>query len=187
MQGSELSRKIRSLGNANLIIIGITADIYALESRSVFMSAGMNSVLIKPISLKTLEKELKQYFYFSEECSDNLIDSYSFDAFGSLVKNDPSKIILILEEIKKVHDESLETLMCASESDRLSKKNFDQLLHKIKGGALLLKAGQFIADCVELEAEAPLEIKISCLIDLLQEQNLLIERYKNKFALDPKN
>ncbi|MBT8566027.1 response regulator [Polynucleobacter paneuropaeus] len=187
MQGSELSRKIRSLGNANLIIIGITADIYALESRSVFMSAGMNSVLIKPISLKTLEKELKQYFYFSEECSDNLIDSYSFDAFGSLVKNDPSKIILILEEIKKVHDESLETLLCASESDRLSKKNFDQLLHKIKGGALLLNAGQFIADCVELEAEAPLEIKISCLIDLLQEQNLLIERYKNKFALDPKN
>ena len=187
MQGSELSRKIRGLGNANLIIIGITADIYALESRNVFMSAGMNNVLIKPLSLKTLEKELKQYFYFSEEYSDDLNDIYSFDALGSLLKNDPKRIILVLEEIKKVHDEALDTLRCVSKGGNFSKKDFDQLLHKIKGGASLLNADQFIADCVKLEAEAPLGIRISRLIDLLEEQNLLIERYKSKFALDTKN
>ena len=186
MQGSELSRKIRASGNTSLIIIGITADIYALESRSIFMSAGMNNVLIKPLSLKTLEKELKQYFYFSEY-SEELNNIYSFDQFGSLIKNDPSKILLILEEIKKVHDDSLGTLRCISEDAPLSSKDFDRMLHKIKGGALLLSADQFVADCVELEEGNSLETRISRLIDLLEEQNFIIERYQNKFALNPKN
>jgi len=186
MQGSELSRKIRASGNTSLIIIGITADIYALESRSIFMSAGMNNVLIKPLSLKTLEKELKQYFYFSEY-SEELNNIYSFDQFGSLIKNDPSKILLILEEIKKVHDDSLSALRCISEDAPLSSKDFDRLLHKIKGGALLLSADQFVAACVELEEGNSLETRISRLIDLLEEQNFIIERYQNKFALNPKN
>jgi two-component system sensor histidine kinase EvgS len=58
MQGSELAKKIRALGHHELIIIGITADIYALESRHHFLAAGMNAVLIKPLSLMTLENEL---------------------------------------------------------------------------------------------------------------------------------
>jgi two-component system, NarL family, sensor histidine kinase EvgS len=52
---------------------------------------------------------------------------------------------------------------------------------------LLLSADQFVTDCVELEEGNSLENRISGLIDLLEEQNLIIERYQNKFALDPKN
>ena len=187
MQGSELSKKIRSSGNTDLIIIGITADIYALESRSVFMSAGMNSVLIKPLSLKTLEQELRQYFHFSEEPTDDLGSEYSFDNFGPLFQNDPNKILLVLDEIQKVHDESLMALRNSYSKGKLSQKDFDQLLHKIKGGAALLNAKQFIADCTILELDTHLESRISSLIDLLEEQNLLIERYKNRLAIAPKN
>jgi len=61
------------------------------------------------------------------------------------------------------------------------------LLHKIKGGAALLNAKQFIADCTILELDTHLESRISSLIDLLEEQNLLIERYKNRLAIAPKN
>jgi two-component system sensor histidine kinase EvgS len=66
MQGSELAKQIRSLGNRDLIIIGVTADIYALDSRHQFLSSGMNGVLIKPLSLGALENELMRYFETSQ-------------------------------------------------------------------------------------------------------------------------
>lgn len=66
MQGSELAKRIRDLGHRDLIIIGVTADIYALDSRHQFFAAGMNSVLIKPLSLMTLENELTRYFSILE-------------------------------------------------------------------------------------------------------------------------
>ena len=66
MQGSELAKHLRNNGHRDLIIIGITADIYALDSRHQFLSAGMNGVLIKPLSLMTLENELSRYFQIKE-------------------------------------------------------------------------------------------------------------------------
>ncbi|WP_162786124.1 response regulator [Polynucleobacter necessarius] len=62
MQGSDLAQYIRNLGFQDLVIIGITADIYALESRNQFLAAGMNGVLIKPLSLRTLDNEISRHF-----------------------------------------------------------------------------------------------------------------------------
>ena len=106
MQGSELAKQIRSLGNRDLIIIGVTADIYALDSRHQFLSAGMNGVLIKPLSLGALENELMRYFESSKNltCSN---EAYSFDAFSNLIKEDPHQIIVILEEVEKVYLDAL--------------------------------------------------------------------------------
>jgi two-component system sensor histidine kinase EvgS len=105
MQGSELAKHIRSLGHHEIVIIGITADIYALDSRHQFLTAGMNGVLIKPLNLMTLENELTRYF-ISQEISDEtniayLPGEYSFDLFSKLLKQNPGHILLILEEIKK--------------------------------------------------------------------------------------
>ena len=180
MQGSELAKQIRSLGNRELIIIGVTADIYALDSRHQFLSSGMNGVLIKPLSLGALENELLRYFETSQEpiCTD---EDYSFDAFSNLIKNDPKQIILILEEIEKVHLETLNQLHPDEITSSIDEVEFQSLVHKVKGGAQLLQATGFIHACESLEVDGLLSARIERFITLLKEQNQTIETYKRRY------
>ena len=186
MQGSELANHIRKQGNQSLIIIGITADIYALDSRHQFLSAGMNGVLIKPLSLMTLENELARYFKTEEQTiSDSNYDvdqsfneEYSFDSFESLIKNCPEYILVILEEIQKVHDEVLAIL----KNETPDQSEFRSLVHKVKGGAQLLNATKFSRACELLEQEGVLEQQISAFARLLEEQNLVISSYRSRYS-----
>jgi two-component system sensor histidine kinase EvgS len=180
MQGSELAKKIRSLGNHNLIIIGVTADIYALDSRHQFLSSGMNGVLIKPLSLVALENELMRYFESSQDfiCTD---EPYSFDAYSNLIKKDPYQIIVILEEIEKVHLETLIQLRSDNNQTLTNEAHFQSLIHKVKGGLQLLQANEFIDVCESLEVEGPLLERIERFIALLEEQNQTIKVYKKRY------
>ena len=182
MLGSELAKHIRNTGNQNLIIIGITADIYALDSRHQFFESGMNGVLIKPLSLLTLENELSRYFQVANSTETmvptNHQDEYSFDAFKNLLKNSPDYILVILEEIKKVHDETLLTLR----NEAIDEANFKSMVHKVRGGAQLLSAKQFIQACEALEQEGFSDLQIYTFIQLLEEQNQIISRYQNHYA-----
>jgi two-component system sensor histidine kinase EvgS len=180
MQGSELAKKIRSQGNRDLIIIGVTADIYALDSRHQFLSSGMNGVLIKPLSLGALENELLRYFETSQDpiCTD---ETYSFDTFSKLIKDDPHQIIVILEEIEKVHVDTLIQLRSNSHQASIDETQFQSLVHKVKGGAQLLQATQFTETCKELEANGLLSERIERFIALLEEQNETIESYKKRY------
>ncbi|QKM65367.1 histidine kinase [Polynucleobacter tropicus] len=177
MQGSELAKRIREMGYNDLVIIGVTADIYALDSRHHFLSAGMNGVLIKPLSLLGLENELARYFSITTTTpppQNNEEESLSFDAFASLIANDPKQISIILDEIKKVHDEALLKLSNPSiDEDELA-----SLIHKVKGGALLLQATHFVKNCEVLEKEANFVKRLSTFKDLLLKQNRLIQRYQ---------
>lgn len=186
MQGSDLAKHIRNQGNQSLIIIGITADIYALDSRHHFLSAGMNGVLIKPLSLMTLENELTRYFR-SEEYDLKDQDStpgqiyeeeYSFIAFKNLISKSPEYILVVLEEIKRVHIEALSTL----KSENLDRISFKSLVHKVKGGAQLLSAKKFTQACEVLEQDGVLEEQISAFAQLLEEQNLVIETYFLRYS-----
>jgi len=182
MQGSELAKHIRSLGHHEIVIIGITADIYALDSRYQFLAAGMNGVLIKPLNLMTLENELARYFT-SQEISDEtkmayMSGEYSFDLFSNLIKQNPSHILVILEEIKKVHIETLAIL----KTELINEDNLASLIHKVKGGAQLLNAKFFIKRCEILEIEGVVPDRVSAFIQLLEEQNQIIERYVAKYA-----
>ncbi|QWE16419.1 ATP-binding protein [Polynucleobacter sp. AP-Nino-20-G2] len=177
MQGSDLAKQIRAQGNRDLIIIGITADIYALDSRHQFLSSGMNSVLIKPLSLGALENELLRYFDSSPAAGISE-DEYSFEAFSNLIKDDPTQILIILEEIKRVHDEVLKDL--SSDLDA-NESTFRSLVHKVKGGAQLLQAKQFIEACKELEVSGPISERAPKFIGLLEEQNRVIENYKKRY------
>jgi two-component system sensor histidine kinase EvgS len=173
MQGSELARRIRELGFHDLVIIGVTADIYALESRNHFLSAGMNGVLIKPLSILGLENELARYFGLSNH---NTEEEYSFEAFASLIANDPRQILLILDEIKKVHDEALSRLRGPS----ISQDELASLIHKVKGGALLLKASRFIHDCESIERQSHFLEQLNTFKSLLLKQNQLIQQYQEQ-------
>jgi two-component system sensor histidine kinase EvgS len=180
MQGSELAKQIRSLGNRDLIIIGVTADIYALDSRHQFLSSGMNGVLIKPLSLGALENELLRYFDSSRE-SDPTSEVYSFDAFSNLIKNDSHQIIVILEEIERVHLDTLHQLQSDGNQILIDEVYFQSLVHKVKGGAQLLQATEFTHACESLQANGPLIERIKQFIALLKEQNQTIETYKKKY------
>lgn len=180
MQGSELAKQIRASGFRDLVIIGVTADIYALESRHQFLAAGMNGVLIKPLSLMSLENELARYFQVIQEIDQACPpeEEYSFDAFSNLIRNKPEKISIILSEIKKVHDEALQAI----ESEPLNESTLDSLIHKIKGGAQLLSAKQFIHSCESLETEQDFQNKLASFRALLLQQNLVITRYQTKLS-----
>ena len=180
IQGSDLAKQIRISGNQDLIIIGVTADIYALDSRHQFLSSGMNSVLIKPLSLGALENELMRYFDSSEPLV-SANEEYSFDAFANLIKDDPHQIVLILEEIEKVHLTTLDELFSGADRGSINEAQFQSLVHKVKGGAQLLGASQFINACKKLEASGPLWDRIEQFATLLAEQNQRIETYKNRY------
>jgi two-component system, NarL family, sensor histidine kinase EvgS len=181
MQGSELGKYLRDKGYQDLIIIGITADIYALDSRQQFLEAGMNGVLIKPLGLMTLENELLRYFQIEDSIETatptNLLEEYSFDAFGNLLRNSPEYIQIILEEIKKVHDETLLVLR----NEIADEASFRSMVHKVKGGAQLLSAKYFIQACEKLEQAGNLDNRIPAFIRLLQEQNQVISRYQSRY------
>jgi two-component system sensor histidine kinase EvgS len=182
MQGSELAKHIRSLGHREIVIIGITADIYALDSREQFLAAGMNGVLIKPLNLMTLENELARHF-ISQEITDeqevaDAAGEYSFDLFSNLLKQNPSQILLILEEIKKVHIQTLNIL----KTEPIDENSLASMLHKIKGGAQLLSAPRFVQSCEALELVGPLPDRVNTFIALLVEQNLMIDAYAAKHA-----
>lgn len=185
MQGSELAKHLREKGYRDLIIIGITADIYALDSRHQYLASGMNGVLIKPLSLMSLESELLRYFQAKEltaskisKIPKNHQEEYSFQAFGNLLRESPEYILVILDEIKKVHDEALLILKNSS----LDKASFMRIVHKVKGGAQLLSAKQFTQACEALEEEGILEEQVSTFARLLEEQNLLIQDYQSRFS-----
>lgn len=182
MQGSELAKHLRDSGNRDLIILGITADIYALDSRHQFLSAGMNGVLIKPLSLMTLENELSRYFQIMESTdsveANKPKEEFSFDAFGNLLRNSPEYILVILDEIKKVHDEALEAI----KDDQFNEGNFNSLVHKVKGGAQLLNAQSFIEACEILEQEGNLNTRICTFAQLLEEQNQIILGYQSRYS-----
>ena len=182
MQGSELAKRLRDNGHRDLIIIGITADIYALDSRYQFLSAGMNGVLIKPLSLMNLENELSRYFQVKESPdsvrANKRQEEYSFEAFDNLLRQSPEYILVILDEIKKVHDEALKAIkdkMCDEE-------DFNSLVHKVKGGAQLLSAQSFIQSCETLEQEGDLSARICAFTQLLEDQNKIILGYQSQYS-----
>jgi two-component system, NarL family, sensor histidine kinase EvgS len=182
MQGSELAKHLRKLGKQDLVIIGITADIYALDSRHQFLAAGMDGVLIKPLSLMTLENELLQHFQ-SEELAEmrspnTLPEEYSFDAFENILKNSPDYILVILDEIKKVHDEVLLIL----KNGQVDEAIFKSMIHKVKGGAQLLSATRFVKSCEALEQDGNLDKKLTTFTQLLEEQNQIILSYQSRYS-----
>jgi two-component system sensor histidine kinase EvgS len=181
MQGSELAKKIRSLGFSELVIIGITADIYAIDSRHRFLASGMNGVLIKPLSLLSLENELARYFEIIEivgqKGQQDFPEEYSFRAFSNLLRDNPDQILVILDEIKKVHDEVLDIL----KRESINQAMLNGLIHKVKGGAQLLGAHSFIRRCEDLEQEGSYTQKISSFQSLLVEQNKQIVLYQKRY------
>jgi two-component system sensor histidine kinase EvgS len=86
--------------------------------------------------------------------------------------------VLILDEIKRVHDDTLTILKAESINEEI----LTSLIHKIKGGAQLIGAQHFIECCKALEITGLIPNRVNLLIQLLEDQNQMIECYKAKYA-----
>ena len=181
MQGSDLAKQVRALGQNELVIIGVTADIYALEARHQFLSSGMNGVLIKPLSLSALENELGRYFTSKVSTTFAQVGEYSFDAFASLLKENPKHVLLVLDEIIKVHDDILLELVDDSTGDKLDEMQFKSMVHKVKGGGQLLGAKRLIEGCKKLDQPGNLKERVARFMQLLEAENKNIRQYQARF------
>ena len=111
-----------------------------------------------------------------------LSNPYSFDAFQNLLNENPEYILIILDEIKKVHNETLLELKILSASNSLEDKQFRSMVHKIKGGAQLLNAQEFIKQCQSIESGSTTPENVIQFMRILEEQNQIIESYRTKFT-----
>jgi len=64
----------------------------------------------------------------------------------------------------------------------LEDSEFRGMVHKIKGGAQLLNAQEFIKQCQSFEGGSATREKILQFMGVLEEQNQIIERYRTQFT-----
>jgi two-component system sensor histidine kinase EvgS len=90
-------------------------------------------------------------------------------------------VVLILDEIKKVHDDVLVELEGLVSKNTLSEDQFNSMVHKIKGGAQLLNARSFVEQCQNLERDGDLYQRIGLLTALLERENQVIKHYQDQY------
>ncbi len=141
----------------------------------------MNGVLIKPLSLSALENELGRYFTSKAGTTFAQVGEYSFDAFASLLKENPKHVLLVLDEIIKVHDDILLELADDSTGDKLDEMQFKSMVHKVKGGGQLLGAKRLIEGCEKLDQPGNLKERVARFMQLLEAENKNIRQYQARF------
>ena len=182
MHGSDLSQSIRADGFSDLVIIGVTADIYALEIRHRLLSSGMNAVLIKPLNLATLENELARHFTIVEIDCDTDEDMIAFPQLGKGSSDQNQIGRLILHEIMEVHHQAIAELS----SGAISQSDLGSLIHRIKGGALLMNGLRFAnrLDSLAANRTDPTPKRAALLKELLLKQNSVIDAFLNRASFE---
>ncbi len=182
MHGADLSQSIRADGFTELIIIGVTADIYALDIRHRLLASGMNAVLIKPLNLATLENELARYFTIVEVEFDAEEDTIAFPQLGKGSSDQNQIGRLILHEIMEVHHQAIAELSTGT----ISQSDLGSLVHKIKGGALLMNALRFAnrLDSLTANRTDSTPKRAALLKELLLKQNSVIDAFLNRASFE---
>jgi two-component system sensor histidine kinase EvgS len=182
MHGADLSQSIRADGFSELIIIGVTADIYALEIRHRLLASGMNAVLIKPLNLATLENELARYFTMVEVDFDADEDIIAFPQLGKGSSDQNQIGRLILHEIMEVHHQAIAELSTGV----ISQSDLGSLIHRIKGGALLMNGLRFAnrLDSLAANRADSTPKRAAILKELLLKQNSVIDTFLNRDSFE---
>ena len=182
MHGADLSQSIRADGFTELIIIGVTADIYALDIRHRLLASGMNAVLIKPLNLATLENELARHFIIVEVELDTEEDTIAFPQLGKGGSDQNQIGRLILHEIMEVHHQAIAELSTGT----TSQSELDSLIHKIKGGALLMNGLRFAnrLDSLAANRTDSTAKRAALLKELLLKQNSVIDAFLNQASFE---
>ena len=182
MHGADLSQSIRADGFSELIIIGVTADIYALDIRHRLLASGMNAVLIKPLNLATLENELARHFSIEEVDCDTEEDTIAFPQLGKGSADQNQIGRLILHEIMEVHHQAIAELSTGV----ISQSDLGSLIHRIKGGALLMNGLRFAnrLDSLAANRTDSTPKRAALLKELLLKQNGVIDAFLSRDSFE---
>jgi two-component system sensor histidine kinase EvgS len=182
MHGADLTQSIRADGFSELIIIGVTADIYALEIRHRLLASGMNAVLIKPLNLATLENELARHFTIVEVDCDTEEDTIAFPQLGKGSADQNQIGRLILHEIMEVHHQAIAELSTGT----ISQSDLGSLIHRIKGGALLMNGLRFanLLDSLAANRADSTPKRAALLKELLLKQNSVIDAFLKRDSFE---
>ncbi|MEB0047325.1 MULTISPECIES: transporter substrate-binding domain-containing protein [unclassified Pseudomonas] len=157
MNGYDLTRAIRAeelaRGGPPCVIFGFTANAQP-DEKGRCLDAGMDDCLFKPISLESLSLRLssvrpnKQLTMIGDAFPSvaGVIDLTSIE---QLTRGDASAMNALLRDLADSNDQDLIRLAEVSEAQDC--QGLDDLAHRVKGGARIIKAWALIEACEQLE------------------------------------
>lgn len=149
MDGHELTRRIRCLeGERSSLpcrILGVTANAQA-EARAQCLANGMDDCLFKPIGLQTLRTQLAQGSRGAAAASDS---GFDLEQLRHLTQDDAGLTRRLLEQLARSTAEDLQALHQLTPHS--AAEQVKSLVHRIKGGARMLKVRGVVRDCDAVE------------------------------------
>ncbi|KPA12752.1 multi-sensor hybrid histidine kinase [Candidatus Magnetomorum sp. HK-1] len=172
MDGMETTRRIRSIEldiiNPKVPIIGVSAHTLE-EDKALFISAGMDDFIEKPIKQELLFQKLEQYMP-SQQQSENTTALFDYEELMDRIGNDQAVYESTVRFFKTHVVELLEQAKTAV--NNRNPKEIESIGHTIKGVAANMSAKAIAETALELEyagKENRLE-KTDDLIKILNEQ-----------------
>ncbi|WP_205297821.1 transporter substrate-binding domain-containing protein [Pantoea sp. Cy-639] len=148
MDGHALARRIRAeereKGLPPCRIIGITANAQA-EERERCLASGMDECLFKPLGLQALRACLPQ----ATVSATIRPSGFDLQALRHLTKDDEQLIQRLLQQLAESNGEDLQALQGLG--DEPAPAVLGPLVHRIRGGARMLKVTHVVADCEAVE------------------------------------
>ncbi|QCP51168.1 response regulator [Trinickia violacea] len=141
MDGYTFARCVRNQGSRTPIL-AITADVTAADSQR-FRESGMSGVLLKPMSLASIESAVRRYLRLAADPkAAAAVDNPAEGLAASL----PDRLRITLERQTTASLEELTAAMAQGDWENVSSR-----VHSIKGGFAMLHMGDVVEACVRLE------------------------------------
>ncbi|QXI36517.1 transporter substrate-binding domain-containing protein [Pseudomonas xantholysinigenes] len=179
MDGHQLTLRIRALEQQGsqpaCRIIGITANAQA-EERQRCLDSGMDDCLFKPVSLQALRSVLAQLHQGTQAPSlpEPRASGFDLEQLRHLTQDDEQLIIRLLEQLAASNAEDLRALRALGETP--SAEALGPVVHRIKGGAKMLKVRTLVQDCEALEQAIAHHQPYSSLLERLHASLDTLER-----------
>ncbi|WP_462402457.1 transporter substrate-binding domain-containing protein [Pseudomonas sp. Marseille-QA0332] len=170
LDGHGLTQRIRQLERElerpACMIIGLTANAQA-EERQRCQESGMDDCLFKPIGLQTLRAHLPSPTLPSGPDRQMATRPSGFDLgqLRHLTQDDEALVQRLVRQLAQSNADDLQALLELGEQP--DSQPLRQLVHRIKGGAKMIKARGVVADCEAIE-QAEASASIGTLLDNLK-------------------
>ncbi|HGM5580563.1 TPA: transporter substrate-binding domain-containing protein [Pseudomonas putida] len=171
MDGHELTRRIRALererGTQPCRILGVTANAQA-EAKAQCLADGMDECLFKPIDLRTLKAHLPQASSTEAPPAEDAAPASGFDIaqLRHLTQDDVDLTRRLLEQLAQSTAQDLQALRELGPGH--TSEQVLTLVHRIKGGARMLKVRGVVRDCETLEQALADEAPSAALLERLE-------------------
>lgn len=176
LDGYQLAQRLRQLG-AQVPIIGATANA-APEERARCLAAGMDECLVKPITLHALHEALKR-------CARH-VDNHDVHAVTSPVHADVD-VLAVPAHLRPLFLSTMRDDLRGLDAARVAgnRKDIAMMVHRIRGGLVMVFAEQLAEQAQELEDEVEACSVLERCSNTIQEFSARVERALVYMELNP--